>query len=136
MNRHACLLAHFLGPLTSERQPRVLLRCQITKKAMATTKKTAATATILPRVIGRSVHIAIDAACALASPYRRGRFCLAGHWSVYHSDCLPNKRRHKMAARAGIAWVGTNLLDVQRIRQVHNHQKKESGVSAAPLHAL
>jgi hypothetical protein len=26
-----------------------------------------------------------------------------------------------MAARAGIAWISTNLLDVQRVRQVHNH---------------
>src|SRR5690348_354254 len=93
----------------------------MTKKAMATTNKTVATATRIPGAIGRSVHIALDAACALAAPYWRGRFCLAGHWSVYHSDCLPNNRRHNMAARAGIAWISTNLLDVQRVRQVQNH---------------
>jgi hypothetical protein len=63
-----------LHPL-DERQPCVLLRCLMTKKAMATTKKTDATATITPGVIGRSVHIALAAACALAPPYRRGRFC-------------------------------------------------------------
>lgn len=26
-----------------------------------------------------------------------------------------------MAARAGIVWISTNPLDVQRVRQVHNH---------------
>ncbi len=26
-----------------------------------------------------------------------------------------------MAARAGIAWISTNLLDVQRVRPVHTH---------------
>jgi hypothetical protein len=26
-----------------------------------------------------------------------------------------------MAARAGMAWISTNLLDVQRVRQVHSH---------------
>src|SRR5579863_2594774 len=94
----------------------------MTKKTMATTNKTVATATILPGAIGRSVHLARDAACALASPYWRGRFCLAGHRSVYHSDCSPNQRRPRMAARAGIVRISANLLDVERVRQVHHHR--------------
>ena len=74
-----CRLAHYLGPLTSERQPRVLLRCLLTKNAMAITKKTVPTATIIPGAIGRSFHTALDAACALAAPNWRGGFCVAGH---------------------------------------------------------
>ncbi len=69
----ARIQALHLGPRTSERQPRVLLRRLMTKKAMATTKKTVPTETRTPGVIGRSVHIALDAACALVSLHWRGR---------------------------------------------------------------